>query len=95
MRNAEDLPETGCQQRPLAEKEPGTLLSRFEFEFQSVEVESALDEKEKEEEDDEDEDERIEGGGARGCRSHTWRTSHGMLEGLEVKRRRKRNELIE
>ena len=32
MRNAEDLPETGSQQRPLAEKEPGTLLS-FEFEF--------------------------------------------------------------
>jgi hypothetical protein len=55
-----------------------------------------LDEKEKEEEDDEDEEDENRGRG-RGCRerSHTWRTSHGMLEGLEVKRRRKRNELIE
>lgn len=33
MRNAEDLPETGgVNNAPLAEKEPGTLLS-FEFEL--------------------------------------------------------------
>jgi len=62
---------------------PKRSPARCSVEFESVEVESALDEKEKEEEDDEDEDDENRG---RGCRerSHTWRTSHGMLEGLRL-----------
>lgn len=66
VRNAEDLPETGgVNNAPLAEKEPGTLVSS---EFESIEVESALEEGKKERR--RRMRTRIEGGGGDGGEPH-------------------------